>query len=55
MITENNLDEAIQDYKIVLAWVQSEGGNPIVGMMEHGYSEQEAKFIADKFLESLKK
>jgi len=55
MITDDNFDEAMHDYKLVLAYVQSEGGNPIVGMMEHGYTEEESRYIADEYLKRLTK
>jgi hypothetical protein len=55
MIFEGNIDEAMYDYKIALAWTQSEGGNPVVSMMEQGYTEKEAIFIHDLYLSRLTK
>lgn len=54
-IFESNIDEALHDYKIALAWVQSEGGNPVTAMMEQGYTEKEAMFIHDLYLSNLTK
>jgi len=50
MITEKNIDEAMHEYKLALAWVQAEGGNPVNSMMEFGYTYKEAVFIHDKYL-----
>lgn len=55
MITKDNLDEAMHDCKLALAWVQLEGGNPVVALMDCGYTYEEAVFIYDKYLEGLKK
>jgi len=44
-------EEAMHDYKLVLACIQVEGGNPIISMMEQGYTESVARYIADQYAE----
>ena len=43
-------EDAMHDYKLVVASMAIEGGNPIVSMMEQGYTESIARYIADKYI-----
>ena len=50
-INDINYDEAFHDYRLALAWVQSEGGNPLTSLMEHGYPEAVAIHIINEYTE----
>ena len=54
-IDDIDYDTAFHDYRLALAWVQSEGGNPLTSLMEHGYTEAVARHIINEYIERYQK